>query len=207
MTTLQSYDRQPSKTDYASPAQFRFQLFKLPKVEYFCTSVNLPGISLSTRLQQTPLADIPLPGEKLDYSDLELTFLVDENLENFREIHGWMTGLAFPEDHSEYQTLLNAGQDRFPTTVGTQSKTDPGKVSAPTPMGAAFSDATLHILTSKNNANIEVRFNDVFPISLSSLNFNQQANDVDYLQATVGFKYKLYEFALKGAFRTSETVS
>ncbi len=207
MTTLQSYDRQPSKTDYASPAQFRFQLFKLPKVEYFCTSVNLPGISLSTRLQQTPLADIPLPGEKLDYSDLELTFLVDENLENFREIHGWMTGLAFPEDHSEYQTLLNAGQDRFPTTVGTQSKTDPGKVSAPSPMGAAFSDATLHILTSKNNANIEARFANVFPKALSGLQFSTQIADVEYLTASVTFGYKNYTFANKNASRTTVTTT
>jgi len=62
-------------------------------------------------------------------------------------------------------------------------------------------------LTSKNNANIEVRFNNVFPTSLSGLNFNQQANDIDYLTATVSFKYKLYEFALKGASNTLNTVT
>ena len=31
-----------------------------------------------------------------------MTFLVDENLENFQEIHGWMRGLGFPESYTEY---------------------------------------------------------------------------------------------------------
>ncbi len=69
--------RQPTKLDYSSPTQFRFQITKLPKVEYFCTAANLPGISLSTRIQQTPLSDIPQPGEKLDYQTLRVTFMVD----------------------------------------------------------------------------------------------------------------------------------
>ena len=42
MTTLKN--RQPTKLDYASPTQFKFGIAKLPKVEYFCTSVNIPGI-------------------------------------------------------------------------------------------------------------------------------------------------------------------
>jgi hypothetical protein len=78
---------------------------------------------------------------------------------------------------------------------------------SPVPLGPAFSDATLNVLTSKNTANIEVRFSDMFPVSLSALNFNQQANDVDYLSASVTMKYKIYEFATKGAGRTTETTS
>ena len=37
----------------------------------------------------TPLADIPVPGEKITFGP-RVTFMVDENLENFREIHGWL---------------------------------------------------------------------------------------------------------------------
>jgi len=65
----------------------------------------------------------------------------------------------------------------------------------------------LNVLTSKNNPNIEVRFSNVFPISLSGLTFNQQATDIDYLQATVIFSYKIYEFAEKGGGRTSVTTT
>ncbi len=70
-----------------------------------------------------------------------------------------------------------------------------------------FSDATLNVLSNKNNSVIEVRFRDVFPISLTGLSYNQQATDVDYLTATVTFDYKIYDFATKGASRTTVTTS
>ena len=208
MTTTNSFARQPTSLDYASPTQFKFQITKLPKVEFFATAVNLPGIELSSIKQQTPLADIPLPGEKITFQNLELTFLVDENLENFREIHGWLTGLGFPKSRTEFADLVKAGSDRFPTQGSSQTNTDGGKVTGgPVPLGPVFSDATLNVLTSKNNPNIEVRFSNVFPISLSGLTFNQQATDIDYLQATVIFSYKIYEFAEKGGGRTSVTTT
>ncbi|MDA7798447.1 hypothetical protein N8956_00435 [bacterium] len=208
MTTTNAYDRQPTKFDYASPTQFKFSLLKLPKVEYFCTSVNIPGVTLSNVDIATPLKSIPVPGTILNYGDLEMSFLVDENLENYREIHGWLTGLGFPRDHKQAKTLVDAAKDRFPTGGKSDAVTDAGKVTgAPMPLGPVFSDATLNVLSSKNNTNIEVRFSDMFPVSLSALNFNQQAADVDYLSASVTMKYKIYEFATKGGGRTIETTS
>ena len=208
MTIQKAYNRQPSKFDYASPTQFKFQLSKLPKVEYFTTACNIPGISLNATVQPTPLADIPLPGDTLTFSDLEITFLVDENLENYREIHGWMYGIGFPKSRTQFAALVEANKDRFPTEGKDSLVTDAGKVKyGAQALGPIFSDATLNVLTSKNNANIEVRFSDVFPTTLSGLNFDQQADDVTYLSATVSFKYKLYEFATKGASRTTNTVT
>ena len=204
MTTTNAYDRQPTKFDYASPTQFKFSLVKLPKVEYFCTSVNIPGVSLGSTVQKTPFSDINLPGNKVDFSPLVMTFLVDENLENYKEIHGWIMGIGFPKDYSQSRELLSAGSDRFPTSSGANLTTDPGKVKyGPTAIGGVFSDATLTILSSKNNAVQEVRFSDVFPTDLSGLSYNQQAADIDYLQATVTFGYKIYEFAGVGASTTS----
>ena len=106
MTETNTLSRQPTKLDYASPNQFKFNITKLPKVEYFCTSVNVPGITLGTIRQETPLKDIPLPGEKLTYGNLVMTFLVDEDLENFREIHGWLTGIGFPQDRKQFRDIL-----------------------------------------------------------------------------------------------------
>ena len=208
MTTTNALSRQPTKLDLASPTQFKFQILKLPKVEYFCTAVNLPGLSLNTVQPPTPLADIPLPGEKLSFGDLEMTFMVDENLENYQEISGWLFGLGFPKSRTQFANLVEAAKDRFPTNGKDSQTTDAGKVKyGAQPIGPVFSDATLNILSSKNRANIEVRFNNVFPVSLSGLQFTQQATDVDYLSATVTFQYKLYEFAAKNASTTTTTVS
>ena len=208
MTITKTIQRQPTKFDYASPTQFKFQLTKLPKVEYFTTACNIPGIALNATVQPTPLSDIPLPGDTLTFGDLDITFLVDENLENYREIHGWMYGIGFPKSRTQFAELVRAGKDRFPTQGKDGAITDGGKVKyGATPLGPIFSDATLNVLSSKNLPNIEVRFSDVFPVSLSGLDFNQQADDVNYLTATVSFKYKIYEFATKGATRTTNTTT
>ena len=102
MTETNSLTRQPTKLDYAAATQFKFNITKLPKVEFFCTSVNIPGITLGETSQDTPLKTIPIPGDELTYGSLNVDFMIDENLENYREIHGWLTGLGFPKNHTQF---------------------------------------------------------------------------------------------------------
>ena len=207
MTITNSLARQPTSLDYASPTQFKFQIQKLPKVEYFCTSVNLPAVSISEVKQPTPFVDVPLPGTTLSYETLNMTFLVDENLENLQEIHGWIRGLGFPESYSEYAGGLDAGVDRSPSSRGSVS-TEPGKVKFGAPSQQAyFSDATLVVLTSKNNPIKEIRFRDVYPVNIGELQYDQQATDVQYLTTTVTFNYRGYDFASVGASATTVTTS
>ena len=70
MTTTNAFERQPTKLDYASPTQFKFSIAKLPKVEFFVSTVNIPGIQLGSGTQKTPLLDMPYPGDKLTYGKL-----------------------------------------------------------------------------------------------------------------------------------------
>tara|TARA_Y100000768_G_scaffold320878_1_gene256761 strand:- start:78 stop:704 length:627 start_codon:yes stop_codon:yes gene_type:complete len=200
MTTINSITRQPTQQDYASPSQFKFSIAKLPKVEFFCTEVNIPGINLGNATQLTTLRDIPLPGTKLEFGDLSLTFLVDEKFDNFEEIYTWLRSLGFPKDHSEYASLVEAGRDRFPTQGKELSGVSKfaGKEGTAVNIGATLSDATLSILSAKNNVIKEVRFTDIFPTGLSGVGFSTQATDVQYLTSTVNFKYTLYDFAEPG---------
>ena len=80
MTETNVQLRQPAKLDYASPIQFRFKCTKLPEVEFTCQTANIPGISLGGATQPTPLVDVPIPGDKINYDSLDITFIVDENL-------------------------------------------------------------------------------------------------------------------------------
>ena len=77
------------------------------------------------------------------------------------------------------------------TSQGASS--DIGDVKPATAERSMFSDATLTVLTNKNNPIVEVRFADCFPTSLSGLSYNQNQTDVEYLTAEVNFKYKIYE--------------
>jgi|TARA_Y100001937_G_scaffold34746_1_gene49587 hypothetical protein len=200
MTTINSISRQPTQQDYASPSQFKFSIAKLPKVEFFCTEVNIPGINLGNATQLTTLRDIPLPGTKLEFGDLSLTFLVDEKFDNFEEIYTWLRSLGFPADHTEYANLVEAGRDRFPTQGKELSGVSKfaGREGTAVNVGATLSDATLSILSAKNNVIKEVRFTDIFPTGLSGVGFSTQATDVQYLTSTVNFKYTLYDFAEPG---------
>ena len=192
MTTTNVINREPSKSDYASPIQFRFKCTKLPLVEFFVQSASIPGISLGTAQQNTPLIDVPLPGDKVTFNSLDISFLVDENLNNFEEIHDWILGLGFPDNHTQFQNLQSAGSDRFP---GSSRSTAATGTNTPQPLneGGIYSDAILTVLNSKNIAKTEIRFKNVYPTSLGGLNYDVRLTDVDYINASVSFNYTSYE--------------
>ena len=192
MTTTNVISREPSKSDYASPIQFRFKCTKLPLVEFFVQSANIPGINLGSATQTNPLYDIPLPGDKITYSALDMSFLVDENLNNYKEIHDWILGLGFPSNNQQFQDLQSTGSDRFP---GSSRSTAATGTSTPQPLneGGIYSDAILTVLNSKNIAKTEIRFQNVYPTSLGGLNYDVRQTDVDYLNASVSFNYMNYD--------------
>ena len=192
MTTTNVITREPSKSDYASPIQFRFKCTKLPLVEFFVQSANIPGINLGSATQTNPLYDIPLPGDKITYAALDMSFLVDENLNNYKEIHDWILGLGFPSNNQQFQDLQSAGSDRFP---GSSRSTAATGTSTPQPLneGGIYSDAILTVLNSKNIAKTEIRFQNVYPTSLGGLNYDVRQTDVDYLNASVSFNYMNYD--------------
>ena len=192
MTTVNVNTREPSVLDYASPVQFRFKCSKLPTVEFFCQTANIPGISIGTASMPTGLKDIPIPGEKVTYSDLAISFLVDENLNNYKEIHDWIIGLGFPQNHTQFADLQATGSDRYPgsTTGAIVPETN---IAVPLSEGGTYSDATLTVLNSKNIAVTEIRFHNIFPTSLGALSYDVQASDVNYLSVGVDFSYMYYE--------------
>ena len=192
MTDTNIIDRTPSKFDYASPIQFRFKMTKLPNVEFFIQSANIPAITLGETSIETPLKDIPIPGDKVSYSSLDVSFLVDENLNNYKEIHDWITGIGFPQDHKQFSTLLGTSADRFPGTTSSTAATGTS-IAQPLDEGGIYSDATLTVLNNKNIAKTEIRFQNVYPTSLGGLSYSITASDVDYLTVNASFSYMYYD--------------
>ena len=181
-------DRQPTKLDYASPTQFAFNILQLPKVQFNTTAVSVPDLTLGEAVIPTPFKDIPIPGTNITYGNLDITFIVDEELENYREIHGWLTGIGFPQQRSQFSFFRNT-TSVTPSDARTISVDQVGSAVADRSM---YSDATLTILSNKNNPIVEVRFEDIFPVSVGALSFTQAATDVENLTAEVSFRYKIY---------------
>jgi hypothetical protein len=168
------FAKQIQNRNFLSPVGFQFILSKEPKATFFCNSARIPDITLELALQPTYLKDIDVPGEKLTYGDLNLKFLVDENMENYMTIHNWLTGLGYPESTEQYAKEI----------TDNKGAKDPKK---------AFSDGTLKILNSNYRAVASVKFRDLFPVSLTSLEFDSTLTDIQYLTADVAFKYTIYD--------------
>ena len=191
MVQVNSLQRQPTELDYADPTKFAFKIMKLPTVEFFITQANIPGVNLGESIFPTPLKQIPMQGDDLTFDNLEISFLVDEKLTNYRELHQWLVGIGFPKARSQFSSFKSENSDVFPT--GSQVKGETTSTGVATGTQSMFGDATLTVMTSKNNPIIEVRFSDLYPVSLSALQFDQQLTDTTYLTASCTFTYKLYE--------------
>ena len=163
--------------NFLSPTGFKFTLKRAPKVAFFCNQANIPDMNLGVALQPNYLRDIPTPGDKVELGDLNLKFMVDENLENYMEIHKWIRGLGYPESMDEFNNFASNGiiQPRY-----LQSGDN------------IYSDGTLQVLNSNYIANFQVFFKDLWPYSLSTLPFDATATDVQYFTADVSFKYTIF---------------
>jgi len=168
-----AFGKQIQNRNFLSPVGFQFSLTKEPKVTFFCTSARIPEISLQLTVQPSYLKDLDIPGEKISYGDLNLRFLVDEDMSNYMAIHNWITGLGYPETTENFKNLIT-GDDGLPD------------------MEEQFSDGSLTILNSNYRANTIVKFQNLFPYSLTSLEFDTSATDIQYFTADVSFKYTIY---------------
>ena len=167
--------------NFLSPVGFKFGLQRSPGVAFFCNEANIPDMTLGEAIQPTYMRDIPTPGDKIQFGDLSLRFLVDEDLSNYMEIQNWIRGLGYPEDTESFQKLTEKG-------VLNDGKAYSYKQSG----DDIYSDGTLQILTSNLVPKFHVIFSDLWPYSLTTMTFDATDTDIEYFTADVSFKYTMY---------------
>lgn len=171
---MSALDNQPTNINFLSPLGFKFQIKKTPNMNYFVQSVNLPSVSIGTIDVATPFSRIPLPGDKVTFSPLEVTFKVDENMENYLEIYNWIIAIGRPDNFTDGAYIYSA-----PEMSGEGVK----------------SDLSLVILTNGMRGNKIVNFLDAHPTNLSDITFDSTLTDVEYVTATVTFDYRRFTIA------------
>jgi len=156
-----------------SPLGFQLNIQRLPTLNFFVQSVTLPGITATTLDQQTPLRLVPTPGDKIEYSELEVIFKIDEDMKNYIEVFEWIRSLGFPDENEQYKELEDQADGS----------------------GAGiYSDATLSIFSSAMNPNVRIQIADLFPTSLSPIEMSAINPDVEYVEATASFRFLRYSF-------------
>jgi hypothetical protein len=185
INNLQSnfYNSLPKTYDYLRPNAFRFGVKDIPNVSFTCQSANIPDIQLGYAVQPTPFVDIPTIGDKINFGELAIRFLISEDMSNYLELYRWIVAIGFPKDYNQFSTFVKDRPSRFPFVTNINGTSEI----------LAYSDATLTILDSTNTAKVNIIFKNLFPTSLSALDFDIASGSVEYFTAIASFKYTIFE--------------
>jgi len=157
------YKKQPSNRNFLNPIGYLLKLDIFEGTDFFCQSANIPDISMPVTEVPTRFRSLPVvPGGGVSFGDFNLRFIVDEDLKNYNSIHQW---------------IRNNGRSDKDTN---------------TPDLPEYSNAQLHIVTSAYNPAFIVDFRNIFPVSLSGMQFDATINDVEYITADVTFKHQQF---------------
>jgi hypothetical protein len=170
--SMSATENTPANKNFLSPLNFKFSIKRAPHVNFFLQKASIPMIQLPQIDIPNIFVPIPTTQTHLQYGRFSVTFKVDEDLENYMEIHNWMRALGFPDNFDEYKAIK-----KLPEYTGEGLR----------------SDLSLIILNSTKTPNYEFVFRDAFPTFLSQVDFDSTLDDVNYVAATVEFTYTLYD--------------
>jgi hypothetical protein len=164
----------PLNTSLLNPNEFRFYLHRAPYLNFFVQIVNLPTISLDPVDTENPFTTIPYPGDHITWEHLDVTFLVDEDLQGYREMYHWIRGLGFPENFEEYQEAI--------VNMRYNNRNE-----------AVFSDISVFTNTGHRNVNIEYHFVDAIPVMVTAPRLSTTNPDQPVVTSQVRFAYQLFD--------------
>jgi hypothetical protein len=110
------------------------------------------------------------------YNPFSIHFLLDEQMLGWQELHTWFRSIASPESWDE-RKRLSALQNKLGST-----------------RPSYYSDATLTILSALNNPLIRVKFINVFPITLSDIQFDSAQSADDIMSSDAVFMFDYFNF-------------
>ena len=165
----------PTNPNLLPSNKFQLNFSRCPNIQFFCQTVIVPGISMMEIPKENPFVDLYSPGVKAIYEVLNVTFLVDEDLLAWKEIHDWIRAMVFPENFEEYVSL----QTLNPRSIR--------------PQFPQFSDAHLTLLSSANIPIYTFKFIDIFPVALSSFNLSTTFSPDVIVTADVSLRYSYYQ--------------
>ena len=176
--------------NFLSPIGFQFTIDRLRGVDFFCQSANIPAVSLGPAVTSTRLNKIQNPGDELQYEDLFIRFLVDENMKNWYQVSNWMREIATPYSTREFKYERG--------TIPSVNKRD-ATYDYASANNQWRCDCSLLVLSSNYRVVGEFIFRDAWPTSLTTLNFDASVPDINYFTAEVSLKYNYYDYFIYDA--------
>ena len=164
-------DTQPANLNQLNVVGFQVNFSRLPNTEYFCQRVNIPAVILGETHESNPFMNTPLEGDTLSYEALSISFILDEDIQNYMEIYNWLTAIGFPRDYTQFAALKRT--ENFPTETE-----------------GLYSDIDIMLQTNKSNPNYIIKFQDVFPTALSSIQLDSTATTIEPIVVDAAFNFR-----------------
>jgi len=169
--------------NYLQPTGFKVIIDRenYPNLEFFAQSVDHPDVSVTApNVPYSRIGSISLPGDTVDFSQLNIQFILDEDLKSYLELYNWfedMVNKDFVEPGARASGRLTSA------TLGRRTAEVPTQA-----------DISVSILTSHNNQTKRIKYKGCSPTALSGLQLTSIASSVEYLTFNVSFVFNGFEF-------------
>jgi len=159
--------------NFLQPTGFKVVISRIeyPNLEFFAQSVQHPDVSITgPTTPYSRIGNVNLPGDTLDYGELNIQFLLDEDIESYTELYNWM--LEMVNEKYEPQQVRS-----------TVSPNDPTQ-----------NDIIISILTSNNTPAKRIVYKGCNPTSVTGLELNSVASTIEYLTFNASFSFTGFQF-------------
>lgn len=167
---MSALNRNPENTNLLQPTKFLLTFSRIVTTQYFCQTVSIPSITLGEVDRVTPFLDMYSPGTKLKYDPLDISFIIDEDLQSWKNLYDWFTSIADPDGFERRDHNRELQQNKH------------------------FSDATLTVLSGLNNPILRIEFANVFPLTMSSIDFDTRLSADTVVTCNASFRYQSYRY-------------
>ena len=154
----------PTNTSFLQPNKFSFTIPTLPFLTYFCQNVQIPAVSTSPVVVDTPFSNTFRHGDKLQYESLIVTIIVDEDLRSWEETYNWLVALTFP--------------DRFDQYIRFKDKNK-----------SPYHDAILTVNNNNHQPNMRIKFTECHPSAMTGVSLSTTADASTVITCDITFRY------------------
>jgi len=154
--------------NYFQPSQFKVRIDRkrFGNLEFYCQRVSHPGIAVSgTVVPISRLTTLATPGDTLNYDELVMDIIADEDFKGYEEIYSWL------------ESLTNTRTDTTITPAQTYLETD----------------IYLSVLSSANNIIKQFKYKNAIPTSLGAINFEATTGDTHIVTYPITFRIDSFE--------------
>ena len=111
------YSEQPKNRNFLAPVGFKMELELFNGVDFFCQRANIPDMTLPFTEVPTRFRSFPIAAAGgIQTGDLNLTFIIDEDLHNYMTIHNWIKKNGLYEEHSNSEAEYSSGRLEITTS-------------------------------------------------------------------------------------------